>query len=628
MLTLQSLRSCTLLVLSASFAAHAADLTVRLDASDVTRKRVHTELVLAVAAGPLTLVFPKWIPGEHGPTGPLQSMIGLDIKANGDTIGWARDPDDVYAFRLTVPDGVDELDIAIDTGLPALGSGFSAAPTSSEQLAVLSWNQFVLLPKGMDAEQITSRASIVVPEGWAIASGLDSKVSSRGVYEFEEVSLTRLIDSPVQLGRYMKRIDLPGAEPGSGIRHSMALAADSAADLVVPADFAAGYGRLVAEAGALFGSRMYRHYVWLVTLSDHVAHFGLEHHESSDNRREENTLVDPVLLPWLSTLLGHEYVHSWNAKYRRPEGLLSPDYDQPMDGSLLWVYEGLTEFWGDILPARAGLISAEQYREALAQYAATFDNEPGANWRPLADTAVAAQNLYEAPEAWRSSRRGTDFYEASVFLWLDVDAEIRARTQGKATLDDFMQRFYAGENGVPPVKPYNEQDIYDNLAAVAAADWRSIIRRHLDTTGTDALFAALERSGWQLAYSEDRNAWLEYYQKRKNVTDRMWSIGMRIDKDNHITDVVENRAAAQAGAGPGMTLVAVNGQKYTADVLDAAITRAKQSRKPIELLVENDDFFRVLEVAWYDGQRFPHLLRIDGTADILTAVLVPQAASR
>ncbi len=405
-----------------------------------------------------------------------------------------------------------------------------------------------------------------------------------------------------------------------------AIAADSAAALTLPENFAAAYGRLVAEAGALFGSRMYRHYLWLVTLSDFVAHFGLEHHESSDNRRQETTLIDPELTPWLSTLLAHEYVHSWNAKYRRPQGLLSPDYDQPMDGSLLWVYEGLTTFWGEVLPTRAGLISQEQFRDTLAQMAATFDNEPGADWRPLADTAVAAQNLYGAPEAWHSSRRGTDFYEASVFLWLDVDAEMRARTHGQKSLDDFMRRFYAGVSGEPALEPYTERDIYDNLAAVVPADWKTLIRSHLDVLGTKALFAALERSGWRLSYSEVKNVWLEYYQKSKKATDRLWSIGLSLDKDALITEVIENRAAARAGAGPGMTLVAVDGRKYSPEALDEAISQAQHSHEPIKLLVLNNDYYRTLEVSYFDGPRFPHLVRIDGSTDRLTAVLRPRVS--
>jgi len=605
----------------AAMSVPAAELTVRLDAREAPRKHIHTELTLAVKPGALTLVFPKWIPGEHAPTGPLDSMIGLKIRANGKPLAWSRDPLDVYALAVTVPRGVDHLDISIDSGLATEGDGFSAAPTSSAQLAVLPWNEFVLLPKGRDAGSITTLASVIAPAGWSLACALDSKTLPDGAVQFEEASLTRLIDSPVQIGRYTKRIDLAGSAPLPDIKHSIAIAADSAAALKIPDDFAKGYANLVAEAGALFGTRMYRHYTWLLTLSDHVAHFGLEHHESSDDRREENALSEPDLREGVAGLLGHEYVHSWNGKFRRPQGLLSPDYQKPMDDSLLWVYEGLTEFWGDVLATRAGLITPQSYRESLAEIAGDFDIEPGARWRPLADTAVDAQDLYDSPDAWRLSRRDTDFYEASVLLWLDVDSELRERTQGRASLDDFMRRFYAGPGGAPALKPYVEQDVYNTLATIAPGDWRPVIRRHLDTLGPAVLLAALERSGWKLTYTPAKNSWVESWQKRKKTTERQWSIGLRLDEKAVILDAVEDRAAARAGAGPGMTLVAVDGKKYAPEVLDAAIAEAQTSHRPIELLVESDDYYRTLKVEYFDGPRFPHLARIEGRPDTLSAVL-------
>ena len=619
-----TIRTAMLISLLFASAAQAADMTIRLDARDVARKRIHANITLAVTPGRLTLVFPKWIPGEHAPSGPLDSMIGLNVQANGRTLTWQRDPFDLYALKLTVPRGVTRLEVSIESGLAVAGSGFSSAPTSSEQLAVLPWNEFVIFPKGRDADRISTTASVVPPAGWSVASALEAKAVADGSFEFEGASLMRLIDSPVQIGRYARRVDLKGSEPRADLQHSLSIMADSAAALIAPADFAAGYSRLVAENGALFGSRLYRHYTWIVSLSDHVAHFGLEHHESSDDRREEDALSAPDLRMGLAGLLGHEYVHSWNGKYRRPQGLLSPDYQTPMDGSLLWVYEGLTEFWGDVLPTRAAIMTPEFYRETIASEAASFDVEVGAHWRPLADTAVDAQKLYDAPDAWRSTRRGTDFYAASVFLWLDVDAELRARTQGRATLDDFMKRFYAGSSGAPQLKPYVEADIYDTLAAIAPGDWRTFIRRHLDPTGTTAMFAALERSGWKLVYTAQKNAYSEYREKRFKTTERLWSIGFDLDKDAKIVDAVDDRAAARAGAGPGMTLIAVNGKKFTVEVLDAAMADAQTTHQPIALLVANNDFYRTLSVEYYDGPRYPHFTRIDGRPDTLALVLTPR----
>jgi predicted metalloprotease with PDZ domain len=602
-------------------AASGADLSVRLDAREIARKHIHTDLSLAVKPGPVTLVFPKWIPGEHGPTGPLNTLIGMTIRAGGQQLTWQRDAREMFAVTVTVPPGATRLEIALDTGLPTEGGEFTAGPTSSAQLAVISWNQFVLLPKGRDAASISTEASLLAPPEWQLRSALALTRQADSSVRLEEASLARLIDSPVQMGRFMKLIELPGSAPFPELRHAISLAADSEEALGVPEDFAASYGRLVAQAGMLFGTRMYRHYTWLLTLSDHVAHFGLEHHESSDDRVDENSLSDVPLREGVAELLAHEYVHSWNGKYRRPAGLLSPDYQQPMDGSLLWSYEGMTQFWGTVLPVRAGLVPPENYREMLASVAGFYDIQTGARWRPLADTAVAAQILYDAPAAWSISRRDVDFYDASEFLWLNVDTELRTRSGGKASLDDYVRRFYAGAGGAPALKPYQEADVYATLAGVVPADWRAIIRRHLDALGPQTLLAALRGSGWQLSYSADKNGYLEAQQKRRKVTNRLWSIGMQVDDKDTVVETVEDRAAARAGIGPGMKLLAVNGRKYSADALDAAIVAAQGNKKPIDLLTESGDYFRVISVSYSDGPRWPHVKRIEAQPDLLSETL-------
>ena len=464
---MRAVRSGLMLALTLAGAlggAQAADLTVRLDAREVARKHVHTELSLAAKPGPLTLVFPEWIPGEHGPTGPIDTLVGMVIRANGQTLTWQRDPTDMYAISVQVPAGATRLDIALESGLPVDDGAFTAGPTSSAQLAVISWNEFVLLPKGVDADTISTEASVLAPADWHLACALALQPAADGSTRLEGASLARLIDSPLQMGRYLKRVELAGSAPLPQLQHAIAIAADSEAAMAVPDDFAAGYGRLVAQAGMLFGSRMYRHYTWILSLSDHVAHFGLEHHESSDDRVDENSLSEAAYRERVAELLAHEYVHSWNGKYRRPAGLLSPDYNKDMEGSLLWVYEGMTQFWGEVLPVRSGLVPAQNYREVLAAKAGGFDIQVGNRWRPLEDTAVAAQILYSAPGAWTNSRRSADFYEASEFLWLNVDAELRARSGGKASIDDFVRGFYAGTSGQPALKPFVEDDVYAALA--------------------------------------------------------------------------------------------------------------------------------------------------------------------
>ena len=606
----------------ASAAALATDLNLRVDAREIARNRVHSELVLAARPGPLTLAFAKWIPGEHGPNGPLDAIIGLEISAGGSVVPWTRDPLDLYAFRLTVPRGADHLDITIDVGLPTDGATFTSGQTNTARLAIINWNEFLLYPRGVDAERLSIEASLVPPADWTVQCALAAQAGSDGSVSFEKSSLGRLIDSPAQIGRFAKLIEIRGSDPAPQLRHSISLMADSEAALGVPEDFARDYGRLVSEAGALFGSRPYRHYTWLVSLSNYVAHFGLEHHESSDDRAAEAMLAVPDLRMELAGLLAHEYVHSWNGKYRRPQGLLSPDFQQPMDGSLLWVYEGLTDLLGFVLPTRAGLVTPEYFREHLAAAASGLELEVGARWRPLADTIAAAQ--LRRSSVWQSSRRSTDYYAASDFLWLDVDAELRSRTSGRASLDDFMRRFVAGPSGAPQVKPYTEPDIYDTLAALAPGDWRGFVRRHLDQTGTMALFAALDRTGWKLGYTSDQNAASVTDDRRRQSTNRLASIGILVDADNRIVDVIDDRAAARAGAGPGMKLVAVNGRRYSSVVLDEAIIAAQATRQPISLLVEKGDYFSTLEVGYFDGPRFPHLVRIEGRVDNLAATLAPR----
>ena len=605
--------------------AQAADLTVRLDAREIVRNHVHTDLTLTVKGGPLTLVFPKWLPGEHMPSGPLDTLIGMTMRAHGQLLTWQRDPKDPFAVSVTVPPGVSQLDIALDSGLPTEGGSFTAGPTNSAQLAVLSWNQYVLLPKGRDAASLSTAASLRAPPQWQIACALEQQPQADGSVRLEEGSLARLIDSPVQIAHFARRVELPGSAPLPQLKHSISLAADSEEAMKLPEDFAAGYGQLVAQSGMLFGTRMYRHYTWLLTLSDHVAHFGLEHHESSDDRVDENSVSDAPLREGVAELLAHEYVHSWNGKYRRPAGLLSADYQQPMDGTLLWVYEGMTQFWGTVLPVRAGLIPQPSYREMLASVAGSFDIQTGNRWRPLGDTAVAAQVLYDAPPAWSMSRRDVDFYEASEFLWLNVDTELRTRSGGKVSLDDYVRRFYAGAGGAPALKPFIEQDIYTTLAGMVPGDWRALVHRHLDSLGPQVLLEALRGSGWQLSYTAEKNPYLETQQRRRKETNREWSLGVLVDDKETVVETIEDRAAARAGVGPGMKLIAVNGRKYSADVLDAALAAAQANRKPIELLVASADYYRIVSVPYFDGPRWPHLTRIEGTPDLLTQTLTPRS---
>jgi len=395
----------------------AAPITIRVDASEAPLHLLHAHLSIPASPGPLALFYPKWIPGEHGPTGPISGLTGMRFTANGAAVVWQRDPIEMYEFHVEVPAGASAIDVDLDYLVPPPGTNFTAGASASPGLAVLSWNTVLLYPQTTSSDALQYDASLRIPSGWKYATALE-KTSDSADIRFETVSLTTLIDSPVQMGANLKSLTLPNSTP---YRHTINIASESAFALETPSDFAARYGKLVDEATALFGANHYRHYDWLFTLSDQVEHFGLEHHESSDDRVNENAITDEESRKWVSTLLAHEFVHSWNGKYRRPAGLAVSTYEKPMTGELLWVYEGLTEYLGELLPYRSGLLTAAEYRDQIAADAAQMSEHVGRTWRPLIDTAVAAQVLYNSGGAGTAWRRSVDFYPEGTLVWLDVD---------------------------------------------------------------------------------------------------------------------------------------------------------------------------------------------------------------
>ncbi len=602
-------------------------ITIEVDLRDAPRSLIHCRMVIPAAPGALTLVYPQWIPGEHGPTGPVRSVAGLHFRAAGTELTWQRDPLDMYALHLEVPAGAAEVETRLDYLTPVEGGDFTAGPSTTQELAVLSWNTVVLYPAGTPAVQVTLAPSVVLPAGWSYATplegaspaDLDAATGGATRVTFTPVSLVRLIDSPLLAGAHLQRVTLGGADRP----HAIDVVADAAQDLALPAGFADGYSRLVAETGALFGARHYRHYDWLLTLSDHVQHFGLEHHESSDDRMGERTLLDEPGRKALAGLLAHEYVHSWNGKFRRPAGLVRDDYQQPYDTQLLWVYEGLTQYLREVLPARAGLWSDDYGRERLALLAANLDAEAGRRWRPLADTATAAQVLYGVPSYWRSWRRGTDFYDESVLIWMEVDARIRGASKGRHSLDDFCHAFHGGAENGPEVKPYGFDDVVAALAAVSPGDWRGLLEERLHATGEHAPLVGLEAAGWKLVFDDKPNVALTDRQTMDGNDDLSYSLGIDVDKEGKVRDVRVGSPADAGGVPPGGKLVAVDGMAWSAKRLDDAVTASPQRQGPIALLVQSGDTFRTFEVDYHGGARYPHLVRAAG-ADLLTAIQAPR----
>jgi predicted metalloprotease with PDZ domain len=488
-------------------------------------------------------------------------------------------------------------------------------------LADISWSDVVLYPKGPKASEIQYAATLRLPEGWQFGTALVSASRAGGMIHFEPVSLETLVDSPVVAGAHFRTVDL---SPGSKPPHFLHIVADSAAALEMKPEDGRHLSHLVAETGALFGSRHYTAYHFLLTLSDHVAHFGLEHHESSDNRQGEKYLIDADLLKLKAGLLPHEMVHSWNGKYRRPAGLATPDFQQPMHGELLWVYEGLTTYLGLILSARCGLWTDENFRQALALEAAKLDQQPGRTWRPLVDTAVAAQLLYGARKEGSAWRRSVDFYPEGALIWLEADALIRQQSQGRRSLDDFCKTFYGGPSGPPRVVPYTLDGVVAALNEVAPHDWRQFFQTRVYDIDPRAPLGGIESAGWRLVYSNTVPDMLKSAESAQKFSELRFSLGLTIKEDGSVQDVIPGSPADKAGVGAAMKMVAVNGRRWTAEVLRTAVKAARTNTAPIELLVENEDYFKSCQLDYHAGEKYPRLERDSTKPDLLKEILKPR----
>lgn len=603
-----------------SWSATPPTVTIFVDASSAPRKIFHAKLKIPATAGDLILYYPKWIPGEHAPDGPVIDLAGLKFSAGGKTLKWRRDLLDGFTIHVEVPAGENEVNAELDFLSPAMfEGGFSAGSSATDKMAVISWNQVLLYPKGWKSDDLTYVASLKLPANWKFGTPLPiastSDDSGKTQIQFQPASLTTLVDSPVITGEFLKVVKL-AADP----LVEMDVAADSAAALEPSQDVWDHYKNLVDQAYKLFGAHHYRDYHFLYSLSDHVAHFGLEHHESDDSRVDERGLVDETARKMEASLLPHEYVHSWNGKYRRPADLSTPDYQQPMQDDLLWVYEGLTNYLGTVLTARSGLLTTEQSRDDLAITAAALDHTPGRSWRNLQDTADAAPQLYFSPQAWHSWRRGVDFYEEDTLNWLWADVIIRQQSKGRKTLDDFCKLFHGAPSSGPMLKTYTFDDVVNTLNQVVPYDWRSFWTERLTNHGPGAPLGGIEGSGWKLVYDETPSEMERGAESNGHAVDATDSIGLDLREDGNIVDTIEGMPAALAGIGPGMKLLAVNGRRYTPEVLRDALKAGKGGAGPLELLVENTDYFKTYKLDYHGGERYPHLVRDESKPDLLTEI--------
>jgi predicted metalloprotease with PDZ domain len=601
-----------------------APVKLEVDLRDAVKRAYHSKMEFPVKSGALTLVYPKWIPGEHSPTGAIVDTTGLRFRGNGKEIAWRRDDVDLFAIHCEIPADVTTLEVTLDYLLP-VESGTAGAPSASARLAVLPWNLVVLYPDGANSDDVKFAPSVRVPEGWKFATALQTSAGSsraEGAVQFETVSLTTLIDSPLLTGAFFKTYDLA---PGQKIDHRLNIAADSSAATALTNEELQHMRQLIAEMDTLFnGARHYRHYDFLLALSDHLQVNGLEHHESSDNRAPERMWLDPDIFETLADLLPHEYFHSWNGKYRRPAGLATRNYQEPMRGDLLWAYEGLTQYYGVMLAARSGLWAPAEFRETLAATAAYLNDRPGRTWRDLEDTAISAQLLYEARSGGSSWRRSADYYDESTLIWLEADTIIRKESKGQKSLDDFCKKFHGTDAGLIKVVPYTLNDIVATMNAVAPYDWKKFFDERIHSHGPGAPLGGLVNGGWKLTFSEAMNDHQRAEEDSEHTVDVSFSLGFSVhapgsDDSNAVIDVIPGSPAANAGIAPGMHLVAVNGRRWAPDILRGAIRSAKNSKEPIELLIENDDYYRVYLMDYHGGERYPHLTATGG-ADVLSEI--------
>lgn len=599
-------------------AATAPTIALFVDASDAPRKLIHVQLRIPASPGTLTLYYPKWIPGEHGPTGPIQDLTGLKFTASGKVLKWRRDLLDGWTFHVEVPAGENEIAAHLEYASPAaLKGGYGSGSATTEKLYALNWNTLLLYPSGWTSDQLTYNASLKLPSGWKFGTSLPVANQAGSEIHFAPISLTMLVDGPVITGEYLKVVPLSTGEPPAEID----VAADSSAALEAPPQVWEHLKQLVAQAGILFGARHYRDYHFLLTLSDHVAHFGLEHHESNDSRINERSLVEEDGRNLSAGLLGHEYVHSWNGKYRRPADLATPDFEKPMQTDLLWVYEGLTSYLGDVLTARSGVRTPELARDSLALIAADIDHRSGRVWRDLQDTADGVPAMQGATDGWYDFRRGLDYYAEDVLNWLWADVIIRQQSKGAKSLDDFCRLFYGGQNSPPALKPYTFEDVVNALNQVVPYDWHGFWTERLTSHGPDGPLGGVNGSGWRLVYDENPSYLTTAEERRRKTIDAQCSVGLFLKDNGGVQDTVEGMIAAKSGIGPGMTIVAVNGHKFSSDAWHDAIRAAKTSATPIDLIVENTDYFRTVKLDYHGGDKYPHLVRDESKPDLLTDIL-------
>ena len=592
------------------------------DVTDRDRRIVNVKQTIPVATpGPLTLLYPEYLPGNHADTGPIQLISGVTVTGNGQRIEWLRDTLEPHAFHLDIPAGVSEIEVAFQWLTQPDGGPWRVTQTPG--MINMQWEKAILYPAGYVSTGITVAPSIRLPDGWQYGVALDTQSFEGGLATFAPVSLYTLIDSPMFAGANYRRfaLDADGPSPVH-----LSLVADEPGQLEPTAGFMDKFEALVVQSDRLFGARPFDRYEFLVAATDELGGIGLEHHRSSENTVAPTFFTSGTGSLSSRQLLPHEFVHSWNGKHMRPADEMTANYNVPTQNTLLWVYEGLTSYWGEVLAARSDLATTEETLIGLATHAAFYETQPGRQWRALQDTNNHNLLGYRVPGQWPSWMRTTsDYYDEALLVWLDADTLIREGTDNRRSLDDFAKAFFGTDDGVARPRAYTFQDVVAALNAVHPHDWAGFLRTRLDAVGPDARapLDGIERGGYRLTWTDS----LTDVEKRIQsgwASDFQYSLGFTLTSSNRITGVRWGGPAYDAGLGAGWDLVAVGERAGSAEALRDAITAAKGGTTPITVTLKNGDRVRTVEFAWSDGIRYPRLARIEGTQDRLSAILAPR----
>ncbi|HWN39147.1 MAG TPA: peptidase M61 [Gammaproteobacteria bacterium] len=600
---------------------YAGVIALDVDASDVTRGIFRVRERIPVAqAGALTLLYPQWLPGKHAPRGAINLLSGIEISAGGKSLEWRRDPVNVYAFHVDVPTGTRALDLTFQFVSPTQTN--QGRIVATREMLNLQWEAVLLYPAGYYSSRIRVVPSVKLPNDWRFAAALDGAATNGDTTRFAETDLTTLVDSPLFAGKHYRLVELDrDAERPTRLN----LFADRPDQLAATTEQLEPHRNLVQQARLLFGSQHFDRYDFLLALTDRMGGIGLEHHRSTEIAVDSVYFTDWSLATSERDVLPHELVHSWNGKFRRPADLWTPSFETPMRGSLLWVYEGLTQYYGFVLAARSGLWSQQDARAALAMTAATYQHRVGRQWRSVADTTNDPILSARRPAPWRSWLRNEDYYSEGLLVWLDADTLIRERTDGRRSLDDFARAFFGSGDGSWAPVTYTLDDVVAALNDVLESDWAAFFRERIYEAGAEPPLDGVARGGYRLVFKDERSEFQREAESYGRNADLSYSLGLLFGENGNVTGVQWDGLAFNQGVTVGTQVVAVNGVSYANESLRRAVTTAKTSREPIELLLRNGDQYRTIALDYHDGLRYPHLERDEAASDRLADILSPRS---